>query len=66
MFTAAITCPVIPTAHVVIVNQTGDQLDDSMTLDCESGYRYVSGSIIRLVCGLETGQACRRRVKVSE
>ncbi|KAI0236128.1 Sushi, von Willebrand factor type A, EGF and pentraxin domain-containing protein 1 [Lamellibrachia satsuma] len=42
-----ITCPVIPTAHVVIVNQTGDQLDDSMTLECESGYRYVSGSIIR-------------------
>ncbi|KAI0239742.1 CUB and sushi domain-containing protein 3 [Lamellibrachia satsuma] len=42
-----ITCPVISTAHVVIVNQTGDQLDDIMTLECEFGYRYVSGSITR-------------------
>ncbi len=45
---AAITCPVTATtAHVVIVNQTGIQLDDLVTLACEPGYHHVSGSTIR-------------------
>ncbi|KAK2172864.1 hypothetical protein NP493_923g00015 [Ridgeia piscesae] len=43
-----ITCPVTDTtAHVVIVNQTGVQLDDIVTLACEPGYHHVSGSTIR-------------------
>ncbi|KAK2174781.1 hypothetical protein NP493_778g04043 [Ridgeia piscesae] len=44
----AITCQVTATtAHVVIVNQTGVQLDDTVTLACEPGYHHVSGSTIR-------------------
>ncbi|KAK2153589.1 hypothetical protein NP493_2290g00000, partial [Ridgeia piscesae] len=43
-----ITCPVtVTTAHVVIVNQTGVQLDDTVTLACEPGYHHVSGSTMR-------------------
>ncbi|KAK2174775.1 hypothetical protein NP493_778g04036 [Ridgeia piscesae] len=46
--TLSITCPVTATtAHVVIVNQTGVQLDDTVTLACEPGYHHVSGSTIR-------------------
>lgn len=47
MCSAAIKCPVIASAHAVIVNQTGDQLDDTMILVCEPGYHHVSGSTIR-------------------